>query len=869
MPRRLTRYILRRSVLLVLTVIASVYVTILAVNLGGHVDDIRRGLIADAFRPPVDTPELKAMTPEERVEEFRRQLEAIYDAAGLNEPFLIRSFRHLAPVLTLDLGQSSAQLTGFLGQHGQGTYDNWLIIADRIPATLLLLAPSITLAFFGSLFAGLHLAQARSRSAGRIMALLGAIFSMPAWFYAIFLLAIFGQVLPTHGIFPSPPPDSKLLYALGIGEHLLLPYLAILLSVFFLSTNAWRTHFQIYAEEDYVELAKAKGLPEATVRRRYILRPTLPTVLTNFSLALLAIWSGSLVLEIVFAWPGLGQLYYRAILSFNTELILGITVVYAYLLGITFLVLDILFALVDPRIRLGAQSGSDQDLSSALASNRRRRGRWSIGTTMAAWRTHELPLAGRPPRGWRERARGVARAVRQWAAGFVALLRSLGQQLPRWVGALPSHRWTLTGLLLLALLFGVTLRTTTSISLDEAIRYWQQTPSLELPRNGRPAWFNLFSSIDQPPTLTLDSLDGSAQKQVEAFAGGEEILLSYTLDYQYDGFPQELYVLFDVKAQGRSPHVEMTWLTPDGREIRIGEVAPVDEEIYRFGQDSRLARRLGDVPPEQALFLGPEREGTTAIQGVYQLAISGLYFEEGSDLDARFVAVGQVHGLAGTDNRRRDLMIGLAWGTPTALTFGILGALLTGLGTLLLAAVGAWFGGWIDAAIQRIAEINLVVPALPLLVLVAYYYTLSIWYVLAAAVVLSIFSSSLKSYRAMLLQARNAPYIVAARAYGASDSRIIRTYLVPRILPVLIPQIVILVPTYVFLEAALAFLGRSDPVLPTWGKIIHDAHVNSALSNGHYYWILLPTSLLLLVSLAFALLGADLEQILNPRLREK
>jgi peptide/nickel transport system permease protein len=77
-----------------------------------------------------------------------------------------------------------------------------------------------------------------------------------------------------------------------------------------------------------------------------------------------------------------------------------------------------------------------------------------------------------------------------------------------------------------------------------------------------------------------------------------------------------------------------------------------------------------------------------------------------------------------------------------------------------------------------------------------------------------------------------------------------------------------LVPTYVFLEAALAFFGVSDVHLPTWGKVINDAHTNSALVAGHDYWILQPTFLLFLTAFAFAMLGFTLDRIFNPRLRD-
>ena len=91
--------------------------------------------------------------------------------------------------------------------------------------------------------------------------------------------------------------------------------------------------------------------------------------------------------------------------------------------------------------------------------------------------------------------------------------------------------------------------------------------------------------------------------------------------------------------------------------------------------------------------------------------------------------------------------------------------------------------------------------------------------------------------------------------------------MIPRILPVLLPQLVIMVPGFVFYEATLAYLGLSDPYLPTWGKVVHDALTNGAY-QGYYYWILEPIGLLLITGLAFALFGFALDRVVNPRLRD-
>jgi peptide/nickel transport system permease protein len=187
---------------------------------------------------------------------------------------------------------------------------------------------------------------------------------------------------------------------------------------------------------------------------------------------------------------------------------------------------------------------------------------------------------------------------------------------------------------------------------------------------------------------------------------------------------------------------------------------------------------------------------------------------------------------------------------------------------MVIAAVGTWYGGWVDELIQRITEINIVLPFLSILIMIGTFYSRSIWVILGATILLSIFTTSIKSYRSIFVQVKESMYIEAARAYGASGARIVFLYLIPRMIPLLIPGLVSSVPAFVFLEASLAFLGLGDPVLPTWGKIIENANSNGALYRGYYYWILEPAVLLMVTGLGFAMLGFALDRVFNPKLRD-
>jgi peptide/nickel transport system permease protein len=169
--------------------------------------------------------------------------------------------------------------------------------------------------------------------------------------------------------------------------------------------------------------------------------------------------------------------------------------------------------------------------------------------------------------------------------------------------------------------------------------------------------------------------------------------------------------------------------------------------------------------------------------------------------------------------------------------------------------------------IQRLTEVNAILPVLPILIMIGIFYSRSLWVMLGAIILLSIFSLGIKTYRSILLQVKESPYIEAARSYGTGNFRIIFRYMIPRIVPVLIPQFVTLIPSFVFLEAGLAVLGLGDPVLPTWGKVVNDAYANGALYKGYYYWVLAPSVFLMLTGAGFALVGFALDRVFNPRLR--
>ncbi len=348
---RLLKYIGIRLVILLLTVLIGVYLSILIANMGGYVDEIRRGQIREEVSMGImANPDTRQLTPEERSELVSKYVKREEDRLGLDQPFIIRSFSYLWSALSLNLGRAEYITSD------SGSRRVRLVILERLPSTLLLFASAQIILFFLAVVVALSLSRRYGSRLDKAVVGLAPTSAAPPWFYGLFLILIFSiglKLLPFRGMVSAPPPGDLFLYALSVLKHLILPVTSIVIAAVFLSIYSWRTFFLIYSSEDYVEMAKAKGLKEGAVQRQYILRPTLPTIITNFALTLIALWTGSITLETVFDWPGLGRLIYTAIGLRDTPVIIGSVVIYAYLLALTVFALDIVYALIDPRVKVG------------------------------------------------------------------------------------------------------------------------------------------------------------------------------------------------------------------------------------------------------------------------------------------------------------------------------------------------------------------------------------------------------------------------------------------------------------------------------------------------------------------------------------
>ncbi|MEM2447602.1 MAG: ABC transporter permease [Candidatus Bathyarchaeia archaeon] len=454
------------------------------------------------------------------------------------------------------------------------------------------------------------------------------------------------------------------------------------------------------------------------------------------------------------------------------------------------------------------------------------------------------------------------------------------------------YKSALGGLTIILILVGISIYTLFAIPYDNATKLWRAGEQywLDSPRNAMPSWVNLFSSKKMPETLILDTQQpqpGVSKALIPVSNKFTRIKIEFSFNYEYDDFPSELNLFFNSKFNTSAPQLTIHWVKPNGEDIVLKSLmVSRGEDRYYISNDDRLAKELKnmvsrkingtigyDIPITILLFASEDSSildpsTVKVMKGNYKLWIDGVVFEADVNLDAKLVVYGKVYGWAGTDHLRRDLSIALLWGTPIALSFGVVASVSIALIQMFIGAVSAWFGGKADSLLQRITEVFMVLPFLPILIMISTFYKFNIWILLLVVIMLSIFGGSVKNYRAMFLQIKEFPYIEASRAYGASNLRILTHYLIPKVLPTVIPSIVLSVADFVFLEAALAILGLGDPLAPTWGKIINDAYSNGALYKGLYYWVLEPSLMLTITSLSFAMLGFALDKIFNPKLRE-
>jgi peptide/nickel transport system ATP-binding protein/peptide/nickel transport system permease protein len=233
-----------------------------------------------------------------------------------------------------------------------------------------------------------------------------------------------------------------------------------------------------------------------------------------------------------------------------------------------------------------------------------------------------------------------------------------------------------------------------------------------------------------------------------------------------------------------------------------------------------------------------------------------------------FDAPSAAHWL-GTNDVGQDLFSELLWGGRVSLAIGLLAA---AVGTALGGGAGlasGYYRGRVDAAISRLAEVVLVLPFLPLMILLAAYVGPNV-VTLAVVIGVLVWARPARVIRSAVLTEVGREHVIAARALGAGHRRVLWRHVAPAVLSLLVAELVQLASRAILLEASLAFLGLGDPVRKSWGTTLYYAQARGAFLSGSWVWWVLPAGVLITLSVfALALVGFELDRAANPRLRSR
>jgi len=326
-PSRFLGFLLRRAVKAIVVVLAIVVTNFLLIHAA-----------------PGDPASVIAGQSGAADEQFLAQLRRQF---GLDRPLYEQLWIYLTSVMTLDLGFSHRQ------QQPVAT-----LILDRLPATLLLTG----VAFAVAVSAGVTLGALAARRVGRwadsvITVIALAFYATPLFWVGLMLVLLFSvtlEWLPSFGMSTVGADYAGLAYALDVARHLVLP--ALTLGLFYLAVYARLTRATMLevADQDFVKTARAKGVPEGRVLRAHVLRNALLPVITFAGIQAGQLVGGSILVETVFAWPGIGRLAFEALLARDYPVLLGVFFVTSVMVVLFNLLTDLLYAVVDPRVEVAA-----------------------------------------------------------------------------------------------------------------------------------------------------------------------------------------------------------------------------------------------------------------------------------------------------------------------------------------------------------------------------------------------------------------------------------------------------------------------------------------------------------------------------------
>ena len=263
---------------------------------------------------------------------------------GLDKPLHVQYFSYVANVLQFNLGYSLRYREDVLG-----------LIISRLPASFLLMGTSFMVSSLVGIFLGIFTAPRKNSLADRVAVVLSILgYSMPIFFLGLILLTVFSLQLgwfPTQGMYNIRNPQVGWDLVMDVAHHLVLPVITYSAFQFALIFRVTRVKMQEVIKEDYITTARAKGVNERRVVFRHAVPNALLPIVTILGFNFSWLLAGSVLTETVFAWPGLGRLMFDAVSARDFPLLMGLFVVISTFVIMANLLTDIVYRLVDPRVR--------------------------------------------------------------------------------------------------------------------------------------------------------------------------------------------------------------------------------------------------------------------------------------------------------------------------------------------------------------------------------------------------------------------------------------------------------------------------------------------------------------------------------------
>jgi peptide/nickel transport system permease protein len=231
----------------------------------------------------------------------------------------------------------------------------------------------------------------------------------------------------------------------------------------------------------------------------------------------------------------------------------------------------------------------------------------------------------------------------------------------------------------------------------------------------------------------------------------------------------------------------------------------------------------------------------------------------------------------GTDELGRDMLNLTVHGARISMTIGLLATMITIVVGAVIGIVAGYLGGWTDTILMRFTDFFLVLPTFVLAIILAPVILeiigtdaelLGIRATLLVIVVvigLTSWATTARIIRSQVLSVKERMFVDRARVIGSGPGRIMRRHIFPNVVNLIVAQSVLTFALAVFTETTLSFIGLGDPFQPSWGEILNSAQASGAPGLGAWWYILPPAACVVLVVLAFTLVGNALDDVLNPK----